>query len=73
MGEIIFNSRILRSPFLIGVFLVRVYHEVQGIFIRGAQVKDLLDLSRVPFTSVSFITSFYLFRLCFLVVSSMHR
>ena len=57
MGEILFNSRILRNPFLIGVFLIRVYHGVQVIFIRGAQVKDMLDLSKIPFTLVSFIPS----------------
>ena len=34
-----------------------VYRGVQGIFIRGAQVKDMLDPSRIPFTPVSFIPS----------------
>ena len=57
MGEILFNLHILRNPFLIGVFLIRVYRGVQGIFIHGAQVKDMLDLSRIPFTPVNFISS----------------
>ena len=43
--------------FLIGVFLTRVYHRVQGIFIRGAQVKDMMDPSRIPFTPINFISS----------------
>ena len=57
VGGILFNLCILRNPFLIGVFLIRVYCGVQGIFIRGAQVKDMLDPSRIPLTLVSFIPS----------------
>ena len=48
---------ILRNPFLIGVFLIRVYHGMQGIFICGAQVKVMLDPLRIPFTPASFIPS----------------
>ena len=61
MGEILFNSHILQNPFLIGVFLIRVYRRVQGIFIRGAQVKDMLDPSRIPLTLVNCIPSIIYF------------
>ena len=57
VGEILFNSRILRNSFLIGVFLTRVFCWVQGILIRGAQVRDMMDPSEIPFTPVSFIPS----------------
>ena len=61
MGEILFNLHILQNPFLIGVFLIRVYRRVQGIFIRGAQVKDMLDPSRIPLTLVNYIPSIIYF------------
>ena len=57
VGEILFNSRILRNSFLIGVFLNRVFCGVQGILIRGAQVRDMMDPSEIPFTPISFIPS----------------
>ena len=56
MKEIFFNSRILWNPFLIGVFLIRIYHGVQGILRHGAQVKDMLDPLRHA-GPVSFILS----------------
>ena len=61
VGKILFNSHILQNPFLIGVFLIRVYRRVQGIFIRGAQVKDMLDPSRIPLTLVNCIPSIIYF------------
>ena len=57
MGEILFNLHILWNHFLIRVFLIRVYRGVHVILIRGAQAKDMLDPSRIPFTPVSFIPS----------------
>ena len=61
VGEILFNSRILQNPFFIGVFLIRVYCGVQGILIHEAQVKDMLDPSRIPLTLVNCIPSIIYF------------
>ena len=70
VGEILLSLRILWNPFLIGVFLIRVYHGQQGILICGAQVKEMLDLSRharpvsfIPSTS-HFVYAFWSSRLC---------
>ena len=57
VGEILFNSRILQNSFHIGVFLTRVFHRVQDILIRGAQVRDMMDPLGIPFTRVNFVPS----------------